>query len=148
MQSLKPEATKVFDSSNWESEIESWVKRSNLSKMIAWLGSILMPPDSTESSTLLKNIQTYLESPSSSLRWDIFKKSEVIGFSTTPGLLGLALFLMDGSMSPDEYEPVYPPEGVVEQIIGCILMLLAVSNNQAPSKGAEKLYIDWCNYNR
>lgn len=55
---------------------------------------------------------------------------------------------MDGSMSPDEYEPVYPPEGVVEQIIGCILILLAVSNNQAPSKGAENLYIDWCNYNR
>ncbi|HCN7760873.1 TPA: hypothetical protein N6814_004533 [Escherichia coli] len=146
MKISKYELPIIFDPSNLEKEIESWVKDSNLSELIAWLAAVLMPSELTESAILLRDIQTYLESPSSNLRWNIFKKSEEVGFSTTSGLLGLALFLLKGSMSPDEYEPVYPPDGVVEQIIGCILMLLIVSKSQAPSNEAEKLYIAWCNY--
>ena len=142
MKISKYELPIIFDPSNLEKEIESWVKDSNLSELIAWLAAVLMPSELTESAILLRDIQIYLESPSSNLRWNIFKKSEEVGFSTTSGLLGL----LKGSMSPDEYEPVYPPDGVVEQIIGCILMLLIVSKSQAPSNEAEKLYIAWCNY--
>ena len=144
MKISKYELPIIFEPSNLEKEIESWVKDSNLSELIAWLAAVLMPSELTESAILLRDIQIYLESPSSNLRWNIFKKSEEVGFSTTSGLLGLALFLLKGS--PDEYEPVYPPDGVVEQIIGCILMLLTVSKSQAPSNEAEKLYIAWCNY--
>lgn len=137
-----------FNPSSWESELKLFVESSKLSELIAWLVSVLMPSASPESSILLRNIQTYLESPSPTLRWDIFKRAENIGFSTSTGLLGLVLFLMDGSMSPEGYEPVYPPEGVAEQIIHCILVLLAVSKSECPSKEAEVLFIDWCNYKR
>ncbi|MFQ6247193.1 DUF6931 family protein [Yersinia enterocolitica] len=147
---LQTNTPKCFKSSNWEGELKSFVEDSKLSDLITWLVSVLIPSASSESLILLINIKKYLETPSSTLRWDIYKSSENIGFTTPTGLLGLALFLMDGSMSPEEYEPVYPPEGVVEQIIHCILVLLAVSTSECecPSKEAEVLFNDWCNYKR
>lgn len=134
--------------STWENEIKSLDEKSELSHLIVWIASILVPSASPEISTLLKRINKYFDTPSPDLRWEVFRRAENIGFTTPSGLLGLALFLVEGSMSPEEYEPVYPPEGVVEKIINCILELLALSKYECHSTGAEMLFTDWCNYKR
>lgn len=148
MKHLHTNTSGYADHSNWEDEIKSLAEKSELLHLIAWIASILEPSAPTETSMLLKSINKYLDVPSPDLRWDVFMRAENIGFTTPSGLLGLALFLIEGSMSPEEYEPVYPPEGVVEKIINCIIELLAVLKYECPSTGADALFTDWYNYKR
>lgn len=85
MKISKYELPIIFDPSNLEKEIESWVKDSNLSELIAWLAAVLMPSELTESAILLRDIQIYLESPSSNLRWNIFKNQRRSVFQQRQG---------------------------------------------------------------
>lgn len=129
--------------SHWEHELHKLVYHHKPVSVSDWLVTKFMSSSTAETEPVLRNIHQYLNNPCEELRWKIFEQTNEAGFGTKEGILGLAVFFMGGSMSPKEYEPVYPPEDTVNRLMLCILMMLAMSDQGSPQRGTEILLSEW-----
>ena len=91
------------------------------------------------------NISMWLRTHDDALRRSIFQQAEALGFDTPLGALGLALFWMQGSMTPEEFEAVYPAPHLAPLMLHCALKQLAVqlTADNPGVTGTQKLLAQW-----
>lgn len=132
-----------FTNNEWMVALVLWLDNAELLNIIKWLADEMKSSVCTDNNGLLQDIMLW-QDKNDELRWYIYKKSESLGFTTQVGALGLALFMLSGSMSPPECEPVYASLLSVKQIILGILITQSVINSNPPSEGARMLFQKWC----
>ena len=141
-------ASQMMFAEQWEDALASVVADSPPRKLLAWtLQQALTRMDLQESpqKQCASEIQQWLAEPDDERRFRIFKQAELLGFDTPVGALGLSLFWMQGSMTPAEFDAVYPEPHLSHQMLLCALKLLSVviSAQDAPLKGAQILLAEW-----
>lgn len=128
----------------WQEALDFWVNNIDSLSLIKWLAKYLSQSSSEENFIFLQSIVKWQEGDDEQ-RWEIFKKSESVGFTTQLGSLGLSLFISQGSMSPSPYDPIYAPSYSEKKIIYGILTNEACTVWDIPNEGVFFLFQHWCN---
>ncbi|MGB7801761.1 DUF6931 family protein [Buttiauxella sp.] len=141
-------ASQMMNADQWEDALASLVADCPQEKMMAWalqqaLSRMASPEQAVQQCA--SDIRQWLAKPDDDQRFRIFQQAEQIGFDTPVGALGLALFWMQGSMTPAEFDAVYPEPHLSRLMILCALKLLSVgiAAEDAPLKGAQLLLAEW-----
>ncbi|EJA1280787.1 type VI secretion protein [Escherichia coli] len=128
----------------WQDALDFWINNTDSLTLIKWLAQFISQSSSEEDSVLLQSIVKWKEGDEEQ-RWEIFKNSESAGFSSQTGVLGLSLFVSQGSLSPAPYEPVHAPSCSVKKIIYGVLMTQSCKAHDTPDEGVFFLFQHWCN---
>ncbi|TDS97685.1 hypothetical protein EDF78_10160 [Rahnella sp. BIGb0236] len=141
-------AAQLMMTEQWEDALASVVADSPQEKLLAWtLQQALNQPGSAEQPVqqCASEIRQWLAEHDDARRFRIFQQAEQLGFDTPVGALGLAVFWMDGSMTPAEFDAVYPEAHLSRLMLLCALKLLSVgiAAENAPLTGAQTLLAQW-----
>ncbi|WP_129953638.1 MULTISPECIES: DUF6931 family protein [unclassified Rahnella] len=141
-------AAQLMMAGRWEDALASVVADVAQKKLLAWtLQQALSRPESQEPAVrqCASEIHQWLAEPEDDRRFRIFQQAELLGFDTPVGALGLSVFWMQGSMTPAEFEAVYPESHLSHLMLHCALKLLSVgiAGEDAPLKGAQNLLSEW-----
>ncbi|EIU5772671.1 type VI secretion protein [Salmonella enterica] len=128
----------------WQEVLDFWINNTDSLTLIKWLAQFISQSSSEEDSALLQSILKWQKGDDEQ-RWEIFKNSESVGFSTQPGSLGLSLFISQGSLSPSPYDPVYAPSYSEKKIIYGVLINQSCKFYDTPDEGVVFLFQHWCN---
>lgn len=130
----------------WEQGLELWLNAFSVHQVNCWIANCISNSN-VENSDIEKDlfflIDKWFFEPDDTLRRALFSKAEKIGFDSPVTLLALSIFWSEGSMSPEEYEPVYPDVSLSRQICKCILLTLACEINESPQQGLITLFNHW-----
>jgi hypothetical protein len=133
---------------NWEDALAYLVSKTPFDNMMTWILQRLMTdsaaPDEREKACGQEMIN-WLKNHDDACRWRIFNQAGQLGFDCPMGGLGLALFWSKGSMTPAEFEAVYPEKHLAPLMLHCVLMQISVrlAGEQAPIIGAQTLVAQW-----
>lgn len=131
----------------WEDALACLVLESPPKQTLGWLLQQILKAGTSSAAERLcaDDIGRWIGSSDEALRRDIFRRAEALGFDTPLGALGLAAFWMQGSMTPDEFEAVYPEPHLAPLMLHCAMKLLSVSlaGDGAPHAGAQALFAEW-----
>lgn len=141
-------AAQLMIAERWEDALASVAADSVQEKLLAWtLQKALARPESQEPAMqqCASEIHQWLANPDDDRRFRIFQQAEQLGFDTPVGALGLSLFWMQGSMTPAEFDAVYPEPHLSRLMLHCALKLLsvAIAAEDPPLKGAQTLLSEW-----
>ncbi|QNQ55456.1 DUF6931 family protein [Serratia liquefaciens] len=133
---------------NWEDALAYLVSNHPTDKLMTWILAQLMADTvalSQQEKCCAQDILKWLEKRDDDCRWRIFNQAGELGFDSTVGALGLALFWSQGSMTPAEFEAVYPENHLAPVMLHCVLMLMSIqlAGEQAPLTGARVLVAHW-----
>lgn len=148
LQSGAENASQLMMAEKWEDALASIVADSPQEKLMAWaLQQTLNHMTSHEQPVqqCASEIQQWLAERDDARRFRVFQLAEKLGFDTPVGALGLSLFWMDGSMTPAEFDAVYPEPHLSRLMLLCALKLLSVeiAAEDPPLKGAQTLLAEW-----
>jgi len=130
----------------WEDALACLVQDAAPEKVLGWaLQQVNSLPLDEAARQCAADISQWLKTHDDALRRTIFQQAEGLGFDTPLGALGLSLFWMQGSMTPDEFEAVYPEPHLATLMLHCGLKQLAVllAAGNAPLTGAQHLLTQW-----
>lgn len=133
---------------NWEDALAYLVSNNPTGKLIKWILDQLMSDEivmSQQEKTCAQEILAWLKNNDDDCRRRIFNQAYELGFDSPMGALGLALFWSKGSMTPAEFEAVYPEKHLSRVMLHCVLMLMStrLAGEQAPITGAKTLLASW-----
>ncbi|EPA9819823.1 type VI secretion protein [Escherichia coli] len=134
----------MLKNARWQEALDFWVNNTDSLTLIKWLAKFISQSSSGEDSVFLQSIVKWQKGDDEQ-RWEIFKTSESIGFTTELGSLGVSLFISQGSMSPSPYDPVYAPPYSEKKIIYGILANQSCNISNTPDEGGVILFQHWCN---
>jgi len=128
----------------WEDALAYMINESPAEKLMGWILQ-RSPANTPEMQQCAQEIGLWLKDHDETRRWHIFQQAEQLGFDTPLGALGLSLFWMQGSMTPTEFEAVYPEAHLSPLMLHCALKLLsmALAVNEPPMTGAQTLTSEW-----
>lgn len=130
----------------WEDALTCLVLDAPPEKALDWtLQQINTLPMDKSAIQCAVAIGQWLKTHDDVLRRTIFQQAEALGFDTPVGMLGLALFWMQGSMTPGEFDAVYPEPYLASLMLQCAMKQLAVqmASDDAPITGAKTLLAQW-----
>lgn len=139
-------ALNLMVSGQWEDALASLVLDKTPEKVLGWVvQQVTQLPLNPPALQCVADINQWLKTHDEGLRRDIFLQAENLGFDTPVGAAGLALFWMQGSMTPDEFEAVYPEAHLAPLMLHCALKQLSVllAADNAPLIGAQHLLAQW-----
>ncbi len=133
---------------NWEDALAYLVSNHPTDQLMTWILAQLMADTvalSQQEKRCAQEILEWLKNHDDDCRWRIFNQADELGFDSPMGALGLALFWSKGSMTPTEFEAVYPEKHLARVMLHCVLMLMSVrlAGEQAPLTGARTLVGNW-----
>ncbi|MHA0273230.1 DUF6931 family protein [Enterobacter ludwigii] len=130
----------------WEDALACLVLDAAQEKVLGWaLQQVNVLPLDEAAQQCAGEISQWLKTHDDALRRTIFQQAEALGFDTPVGALGLALFWMQGSMTPDEFDAVYPEPHLSPLMLHCALKQLAVqlAADTPPITGAKIILAQW-----
>lgn len=132
---------------NWEDALAYLVSNHPKDKLMKWILAQLMSDTvlSQQEKCCAQEILEWLKNNDDDCRWRIFNQADELGFDSTIGALGLALFWSKGSMTPAEFEAVYPEQHLSQVMLHCVLILMSIklAGEQTPIVGARTLVASW-----
>ncbi|MFA3763169.1 hypothetical protein [Yersinia sp. 2466 StPb PI] len=138
----------LLGTNNWEDALAYLVSNHPTDKLMTWILAQLMVDTaslSQQEKRCAQEILEWLKNRDDACRWCIFNQADELGFDSLMGMLGLALFWSKGSMTPAEFEAVYPEKHLAPVMLHCVLMLISIrlAGEQAPIRGAQTLVAQW-----
>ncbi|MBI0278600.1 hypothetical protein I6H07_22975 (plasmid) [Hafnia alvei] len=138
----------LLENRQWEDALACLVLEGELEETMGWVLQRFTTgaePLSDLAQLCANDISQWLNSHDETLRWRIFQQAETLGFDTPLGALGLSVFWMRGSMTPTEFDAVYPEPHLAPLMVHCALKLLSVAlaGDNAPYIGAQTLLTEW-----
>lgn len=130
----------LLASGYWEEALLHWSQQIDFKTTVTQLTCVLRQITGVEVAPLLDDIARYDHQPEETLRWRIFEQGKTLGFNSAVGALALALFWSQGSMSPPEFEPVYPDPQLSQKILNCALVMSACQLADSPVEGVRQLF--------
>ncbi|WP_447840907.1 DUF6931 family protein [Enterobacter bugandensis] len=130
----------------WEDALACLVLDAPAEKVLGWaLQQVNMLPLNEAETQCASTIGQWLKTHDDALRHSLYPQAEALGFDTPLGALGLALFWMQGSMTPDKFDAVYPEPHLAPLMLQCALKQLVVqlAADNAPITGAKTLLAQW-----
>lgn len=132
----------------WEDALEILVRHADYATLAYWLLERISDAISgdDEVKNCLHIMRHWLaDRTDDDARRQIFTLSELQGFDTPLGALGLSLFWSQGSMTPEDAEPVFPEPQLSPLMLLCSLKLLclAEAKENPPVDGAICLLRPW-----
>ncbi|MEN4908711.1 DUF6931 family protein [Rahnella bonaserana] len=148
LQSTAENAMRLMQAGQWEDALACLAAQEPQEKLMAWaLQQTLNHMTSHEQPVqqCASEIQQWLAERDDARRFRVFQLAEKLGFDTPVGALGLSLFWMDGSMTPAEFDAVYPETHLSRLMLLCALKLLSIeiAAEDPPLKGAQTLLAEW-----
>ncbi|ECZ0740549.1 TPA: hypothetical protein G8O00_000942 [Salmonella enterica] len=127
----------------WMAMLAQWIDRHPLAIIQKWMvmyGLRHALPENDNARRLATDILYWLDGPDDALRWAIFDQLETVGYESFIGGLGASVFL-SGSLTPEGQPAVYPPDGVVTELLlsGAKLLVVSVSADGDFLKGVRRL---------
>ncbi|ELI7922708.1 DUF6931 family protein [Yersinia enterocolitica] len=138
----------LLEAKNWEDALAYLVSNHPTDQLMTWILARLVTDTvalSQQEKRCSQEIIEWLKNHDDTCRWRIFNQADELGFDSPIGALGLALFWSKGSMTPAEFEAVYPEKHLTPLMLHCVLMLMSVrlAGEQAPFVGAQILVAHW-----
>ncbi|EMZ7035352.1 hypothetical protein ABE276_003430 [Salmonella enterica] len=115
----------------WTALLAQWIDGHPPALIQKWMvmyGLRHALPEDDNARRLATDILRWLDEPDDALRWAIFDQLETVGYESFVGGLGLSVFL-SGSLTPEGQPAVYPPDGVVTEMLLSSARLLVVSDS-------------------
>lgn len=139
-------ALNLMVTSQWEDALACLILDAAPEKVLSWaLQQVNALPLDEADRLCTGDISQWLKNHDDALRRDIFQQAEALGFDSPLGALGLALFWMQGSMTLNEFDAVYPEPHLAPLMLHCALKQLAVllAADNPPVTGAQTLLAQW-----
>ncbi|WP_414148820.1 DUF6931 family protein [Erwinia sp. BNK-24-b] len=132
----------LLSARRWEDALAYWVENVPVQELLEKVLPIIVDSADSEEQICVNAIRGWLKERNDAARRHIFEQAESLGFATPLGAIGLALFWMDGSLTPPECEPVYAEKHLAPLMLCTAVKLLSVSlaADNPPVAGAKLLF--------
>lgn len=129
----------TLNEDNWESALIEWgMKKSPATRALSMarlLAKIVIPAQQP----LLEAIIRQYQQPDPQRRQQLFNDAEQLGFDTAVGALALCQFFAEGSLTPDDLTPVYPPKDLSTKMLHSVAIMIMSELAEDPAEGCLQL---------
>ena len=129
----------TINEDNWESALIEWEKKKSPDSRALCLARVLAKIADPVQQPLLEAIIRQYQQPDPQRRRKIFDDAEQVGFDTAVGALALSQFFAEGSLSPDDLTPIYPPNDLSTKMLHSVAVIIISELAENPAEGCVQL---------